>query len=119
MKKNPYRVYENTLDRHAIMRDNRLREDGGEKILNRQVKMTWDFPESAQDIVAMSRRDMLKDEAYRLQSLLSSLRTLERRIDSAARSLLVIAYGNLRKLEEEEKRGEEAHGKAEGSTQTR
>ena len=80
----------------------------------------WDYSERAIDIVAKSRRDMLRDSGYALSKALSSLRTLVRRIDSLERSYMSIALEHLLMLENEERRGEEqARGKAKGSTQTR
>ena len=107
----PVQVPKHVLDRHAILSDERLKGGGREKILSGQARMQWDYPESAQDIVAKSRRDMLRDAAYELQECLSRLHTTVKKIDSAARSYLSIAYEHLLQLEKEEKRKEEPDGK--------
>ena len=110
------------LDDHGILRDTRRKGGGGEKILSRQTTFAengkWDYSEAAIDIVAKSRRDMLRDAVYDFQKALSTLRTTARKIDSLAKSLLVIGFAQLLELEREERRNEE-HGKAKDSQQTR
>ena len=97
------------VDKRGILRDTRLKGGGGEKILKGQEALWVDseYLETPFDIVAASRRDMLRDAAYELQECLSRLRTTVKKIDSAARSYLSIAYAQLEQLEREEKRGEE------------
>ena len=92
------------------MSDKRLREVGGNRFFGAQAVLEEVLP-SSMDIVAKSRRDMLRDAVYEFQAALSRLRTLAKRIDSLSVSLLSIGFEQLLLLEREEKRNEELSGK--------